>query len=130
MEGRSRECGHGDLSLAQLNLLLAVREREEVMLTELAEILAVSPPSVSVMVDRLVDRKLLTRKRATGDRRRVVIKISPDAEQYIAAVEERMVSTFVELVEKVGPETADKWYEVLQQVEQVLTGKQAGSKSG
>ena len=55
------ECAHGDLSMAQMNLILAVRARGEVTLTELAEILAVSPPSVSVMVDRLVERGFLQR---------------------------------------------------------------------
>ena len=44
------DCMHGDLSVAQMNLILAVRTRGEVTLTELAEILGVSPPSVSVMV--------------------------------------------------------------------------------
>jgi DNA-binding MarR family transcriptional regulator len=127
VEGQSRECTHGDLSLAQLNLIIAVRGRGEVTLSELAEILVVSPPSVSVMVERLVEKGLLVRERATRDRRKVVIHVSPDANQHIAAMEERMIATFVELVEEVGPETADKWYEVLRQVELVLQSRQTGS---
>ncbi len=124
----SRECTHGDLSLAQLNLIAAVRGRGEVTLSELAEILAVSPPSVSVMVERLVEKGMLVRERATSDRRKVVIHVSPDANQHIAAMEERMIATFVELVEDVGPETAAKWYEVLQRVEQVLHRQQTGAE--
>lgn len=125
VECESRECTHGDLSLAQLNLIVAVRGRGEVTLTELAEILAVSPPSVSVMVERLVEKGMLVRERATGDRRKVVIHVSPDANQHIAVMEERMIGTFVELVEDVGPETAGKWYEVLGRVEQVLNRRRA-----
>jgi DNA-binding MarR family transcriptional regulator len=121
VEDRNRKCGQGDLSLAQLNLLLAVRARGEVAVTELAGMLSVSPPSVSVMADRLVERGLLNRERAaTGDRRRVVIRISAEAEQYIGEMEERMVASFVQLVEEVGAETAEKWYQVLQHVEDVL----------
>jgi len=125
VEGKSRECAHGNLSFAQLNLLLAVRGREEVTLTELAEILAVSPPSVSVMVERLVEKGLLHRERATRDRRKVIIKVSSDADQHIAEMEERMVAAFVELLEEVGQETAGKWYEVLSHVEQVLKKRQS-----
>ena len=130
VEGESRECTHGDLSLAQLNLIIAVRGKGEVTLSELAEILAVSPPSVSVMVERLVEKGMLVRERATGDRRKVVIHISPDANQHIAAMEERMIATFVELVENVGPETAGKWYEVLERVEQVLNRRQPEEGTG
>jgi DNA-binding MarR family transcriptional regulator len=36
-----------DLSMAQMNLLLAVRRREELTLSGLAETLKVSPPSCS-----------------------------------------------------------------------------------
>ena len=120
VEGKGGKCEHGDLSLAQLNMLLAVRDRNEVTLTELADILAVSPPSVSVMVERLVEKGLLVRKRATSDRRKVVIRVTPDEDQHIAGLEEKMVAAFVELVEKLGPETAEKWFEVLTKVEKVL----------
>ena len=125
------ECMHGDLSVAQMNLILAVRTRGEVTLTELAEILGVSPPSVSVMVERLVERELLLRERATSDRRKVVIQVSPGAAQHIAEMEERVVATFVELLEELGPSTAGKWHEVLEKVEGVLLKRQSeqGMKS-
>lgn len=131
VKGGVKECEHGDLSLAQMNLILAVRTRSEVTLTELAEILGVSPPSVSVMVERLVEKGLLIRERATSDRRKVGIQVSPDADHHIAEMEERMIATFVELLEELGPETAGTWHEVLERVEQILLQRQSeqGMKS-
>jgi len=120
----------GDLSLAQLNLIFAVRGQGEVTLTGLAEILGVSPPSVSVMVDRLVERGQLIRERSTSDRRKLVIQVSPDEDQHVAAIEEQMIAAFVELVEEVGPETAKKWSEVLERVEQVLKERQHVERTG
>ncbi len=35
-------------------------------------------------------------------------------------MEEAVLAAFLDLVEKVGPETAEKWCEVLERVEQVL----------
>ena len=61
----------GDLSMAQINVLMLIRRMEEVSLTQLAERLGVSPPSASAMVDRLVDKALLTREPSKEDRRRV-----------------------------------------------------------
>ena len=109
-----------DLSIAQMNLLMTVRSHEELTLSRLAELLKVSPPSVSVMVERLVERKMLTRNRSSTDRRKVIISLSPESEQMIEKLEEQMLAAFIELVEELGPETARKWGEVLERVEEVL----------
>ncbi|MCB2148569.1 MAG: MarR family transcriptional regulator [Deltaproteobacteria bacterium] len=113
----------GDLSAPQMNMLIMIRIREAVSVTELAALLGVSPPSVSAMVDRLVERGLLTRVPSDQDRRKVVIRVSPEALEDIARVEEILLGYFVELVEAVGPETTRKWCEVLEQIKQVLEKK-------
>ncbi len=110
-----------DLSIAQMNLMMTVRSHEELTLSRLAELLKVSPPSVSVMVERLVERNMLIRKRSSRDRRKVIISLSPESEQRIEKMEEQMLASFIELVEELGPETARKWGEVLERVEEVLS---------
>jgi DNA-binding MarR family transcriptional regulator len=114
----------GELSAPQMNMLMMIRVRESVSVTELAALLAVSPPSVSTMVDRLVERGLLTRTPSEQDRRKVVIRVSPEALKDIALVEEMILGSFVELVEAVGPETTRKWCEVLEQIKKVLEKNQ------
>ncbi len=115
--------GCSDLSLAQFNLLMAVQTQGAITGGELAAQLGVSPPSVSVMVERLVERGLLVRERSKEDRRKVVLRISHDEALHLARIEEQLLASFVDLVEEVGDETADKWVEVLGQVEQVLRRK-------
>ena len=113
----------GELSAQQMNMILMVRIREAVSVSELAGLLGVSPPSVSAMVDRLVERGLLTRTPCEKDRRKVEIRISPEAIEEIAQVEAFILGSFVELVEAVGPETTHKWCEVLRQIKHVLEKK-------
>lgn len=115
--------GFGELSAPQMNMLIMISIREAVSVTELAAMLGVSPPSVSAMVDRLVERGLLTRVPSDQDRRKVVIRVSPEALEDIARVEGMLLGYFVELVEAVGPETTRKWCEVLEQIKQVLEKK-------
>lgn len=110
----------GNLSSPQMNMIMMIRVRETVSVTELATLLGVSPPSVSTMVDRLVERGLLTRTPCDQDRRKVVIRVSPEAIEDIARVEATILESFVEMVEALGPKTTQKWCEVLQQVKQVL----------
>jgi len=115
-----KEARLGELSTSQMNMLLVIRLREAVSVTELAALLAVSPPSVSTMVGRLVERGLLTRTPCEADRRRVVIRVSPEALEGIAQVEARILSSFVELVEAVGPDATRKWCQVLERIKAVL----------
>lgn len=119
--GRDNSCG--DISMAQLNLLLAVRGRTELTLGDLAETLGVSSPSASVMVDKLVERGMLIRERSTRDRRKVIIGLSSNTDNTMDKVEEKALATFLNLVEEVGPKTAKKWGEVLQEIETVLLKK-------
>ncbi|MFO7714305.1 MarR family winged helix-turn-helix transcriptional regulator [Desulfosarcina sp.] len=119
----ARDDRFADLSVPQMNMLLMIRVREAVSVTELATLLGVSPPSVSTMVDRLVERGLLTRVPSDQDRRKVVIRVSPEALEGISRVEEMILGAFVEMVEAVGPETTQKWCQVLQQIKQVLSSK-------
>ena len=121
-------CGCPDLSMAQFNLLMAVQAAGEITGSELAGRLGVSPPSVSVMVERLVERGLLVRERSSEDRRKVVLRMSDEASIHFARIEEQVLASFVELVREIGPETAEKWVEVLQQVEQVLDRRSAVKK--
>ena len=110
----------GELSAPQMNLIMMIRVRETVSVTRLASLLNVSPPSASTMVDRLVERGLLTRTPSSEDRRKVVIRVSPEAIKEISRVEEKVLAAFVDLVQAVGPETTQKWCDVLERIKDVL----------
>ena len=110
----------GDLSVPQFHAIMTVRTLGQVTMTELSDRLGVSPPSASAMVDRLVEKGILTREHSVKDRRKVVVRVSPEALKHIKGVEETIMRSFVELVEKIGPETARKWCEVLERVKSVL----------
>ena len=124
MENKQR---FGDLSMAQVNALMMIRARGPLSLTELAGQLGVSPPSASAMVDRLVDKGLVSRKQSPEDRRRVVIGISPAALKEIMAIEAVVFRSFVDLVERIGPDAADQWCAVLEKIRQVLNADTAGA---
>ena len=115
--------------MAQVHTLMTVQNCGESTISNLATLLGVSPPSASGMVERLVDKGLLLRERSRKDRRKVVVRLSEQAVAHMRKMEEAVLATFVDLVEKVGPETAEKWCEVFARVEEVLAeGEQAKGK--
>ena len=109
-----------ELSFPQIQTLKAICEKGQVSITELARLLDVSPPSASAMVDRLVEKGVLTRRRSPKDRRRVVVEATPEAVDMLIQVEDKILVTFVDLVEKIGPEATRKWCEALDRVESVI----------
>jgi DNA-binding MarR family transcriptional regulator len=113
-------CQGGELSMAQVQVLMTLQSCGKCTISNLAERLKVSPPSCSCMVDRLEDKGFLLRERSTEDRRKVVVRLSEQAASQAEQMEATVLGAFLDLVEKVGPETAQKWCEVLERVEQVL----------
>ena len=120
LAARGKSEAIGDLSIPQFHAIMIVRTHGQITMTELSDQLGVSPPSASAMVDRLVGKGILIREHSLEDRRKVVVRISPEAQKDIKGVEDTILRSFVELVEKIGPETARKWCEVLERVKSVL----------
>lgn len=76
------------ISLAQLFVLQQVAERPATSLNDLAERTATHQSSVSVVVRRLVDRGLVTRRADTADKRRVQIEVTPAGEKLLVGAPE------------------------------------------
>jgi DNA-binding MarR family transcriptional regulator len=117
---RGKKTGSDELSINQLHAVMATRKMGPVTITRLAEILAVSAPSASAMVDRLVERGFLTRQTHPRDRRKVQIMVSKQAEEHIVQAENQVLASFVDIVDRIGPEIAQKWCDVLEVVSRTL----------
>lgn len=118
----------GELSVSQVHVIRQVRKHGTLAMSELADLLGVSPPSASTMVDRLVDKGVLSREHSTEDRRKVVVRISPEAIKKIESVETRILQLFEILVEKLGPETTRQWCRVLERVNAALSDNLPGTQ--
>jgi len=117
---RGADPAHAELTLPQMNMLMVVRERGTVTIKELAEALWVSPPSVSAMVDRLVEMGVLVRKHSEVDRRVVEVRISPGADEHIRQAEQEILRWLAEVLEQIGPRYAQMWCEVYAKIDEVL----------
>ena len=125
MENRSlAKAGVGnamaEFSFAQLRALRIVKIKKQVSITELAELLSVSAPSASTMVERLVEKGVLFREPDPNDRRKVIVTVSPDMTAIGEQIEKEIFGAFVDLVEKTGPELAEEWARVVNRVAAVL----------
>lgn len=54
--------------------------------SEIARMLAVSPPAISAMLERLEERKLVKRSASTSDRRRIVLELTGEGSALVNKV--------------------------------------------
>jgi DNA-binding MarR family transcriptional regulator len=74
-----------DLSVPQFRALLYVNRHAGASLSDVAEHLGLTLPSVSKLIDKLVARGLITRESAADDRRRMVLTLTPDGQGALRA---------------------------------------------
>ncbi len=66
-----------DLSVPQFRTLAYLSRHEGASLSDVAEHIGLTLPSMSKMVDGLVTRQLVTRETSPSDRRRVTLRLTP-----------------------------------------------------
>jgi DNA-binding MarR family transcriptional regulator len=86
-----RACGELDppLTLAQYRLLAMIASGSD-RASHLAGLLALAKPTVSATVDTLVERRLVERSTAQGDRRVITLTVTASGHAVLAAAEAAM----------------------------------------
>lgn len=128
--GGRRTLPFGELSMAQSLAMMAVKDHGPLSINELAGLLAVSAPSASAMVERLVERGVLRREPDPADRRRVQVRLSEEADADYEHIYNVILEDFVRLVKRIGPDMARKWCEVMLAVRDVIFSDQAPAEEG
>ncbi len=72
-----------ELSAGQLRALLLTYSRGPVRMSEIASVLGVSTATATGVMDRMVERGLITRESDPADRRIVLCRISPEGEKVV-----------------------------------------------
>lgn len=75
-QGPGASFARKDLSFGQMHVLMLLHQSGPLTVGQLAEILAVSMPSVSSMLDRLEEHSLVERRRDESDRRLVHVQLT------------------------------------------------------
>ena len=94
---------HG-LSVVEYNLLRICMERTECNATDLAEVLPVDAPRISRLVNGLVEKGLITRRRLRDDRRIVMLRLSEQGQELASTLRLRINAYDTRLSEGIGEE--------------------------
>ncbi len=95
------------LTPAQHQALLAIKGftgREGMMVGELAERLQIRPHSAVGLIDRLVGQGLVTRHQGAGDKRQVMVALTPEG----GSILEELAASHREEIRRSGPELLEQ----------------------
>lgn len=110
-----------ELTVPQFRALVFFQIHPGAALSEAAEHLGLGLPSASKVVESLVVRALLTRSPSTEDRRRVVIALTPEGAQVLAACRTAAASVFTRRLSGLSSLELDVLFAVLGTLEQIVS---------
>ncbi|MDI9627093.1 MAG: MarR family transcriptional regulator [Acidobacteriota bacterium] len=117
------------IKLQHMRLLIAVHENPGAASVVIAESLGLSPSSVTRQADRLCDAGYLTRDQPAGNRRMVVLTLTPQGEQIVAAVLGYRAEVFGNAIPALDPAVRASLASGLSELHQALRGDGAGTPS-
>ena len=100
----ARELASHELLPLDVHLLLICREMGECTATQLVGLLPVDAARISRLVNGLVERGLMLRRRPRTDRRVVILRLSPEGEELTAEVARRMEALYAGLTQGLSDE--------------------------
>jgi len=95
--------GGSSLSLAQYQLLEALRGTPELPVSELAATAGVAPPTATRMLDALVRDALVERTPAEHDRRVVLVSLTPAGRDAVLAAAEHVAAGRARVRDRLAP---------------------------
>ena len=108
------------LTPRQVGALFEITSQSPCSLSDIADALKITLPSASVLVNTLVEKGVVIRKPDPEDRRRVVLEVEPEAEKLVKELKSKAAKVFQKIVDGIGEEEFQKWYEILLKVDKIV----------
>ncbi|MDF3127775.1 MarR family transcriptional regulator [Kiritimatiellaeota bacterium B1221] len=109
-----------ELSSVQMKVAMYIHQSQPIGLTQLADHLGLSHPSASVIVEKLVEKEVVSRETDPADRRRIQLRIHAKSETRVNEIMNRFQSGFADIACKVGDENLERWYQVALKLNEIL----------
>jgi DNA-binding MarR family transcriptional regulator len=98
LRSEMRQQGQPSLSLSQLRVLKFLERSPHASLSEVADYLDVTRPTMSTMIDRLVQRGLVARTADPQERRRVLLTLTTAGQTQLQQVSQATEANVVEVL--------------------------------
>ena len=97
-----KEAKGSGFSLSHFEVIMYIARNGEVTMKDIAAWLNITPPSASVLVDVLVDKKLVTRVQSSKDRRTIHIALNKEAHKFMYSIHKKKMLMFKKMLSKIS----------------------------
>ncbi len=104
------------LPIAQMETLRFLAEKKHVLMKELADFLAITPPSVTVLVNNLVFLEFAQRHSDTTDRRTVRLSLTKKGRDILDKATKQRCQVFKRLLSRINPQEQIKLLRILKKM--------------
>jgi DNA-binding MarR family transcriptional regulator len=98
------DCPNGTLACSELRILLHLAIHRVDSVGVVADAIDMSRPAVTEAIDRLAAKGMVERLPSDADRRRVLVRLTPEVGQFAGRLVERWRQVFVTTLEHLTPE--------------------------
>lgn len=116
-----------ELSMPQMGALHFLRAEGAQTVSAIAEHLGLSLAATSHLIDRLVQRDLLTRTEDPSDRRQKRIALSEEGVAFVGRINRRATTAFDELLAGLPPELRQRFENDVREVLEALSAREGSS---
>ena len=116
LETRAVEAARASLSQSKVQVLRLLANRGRYTSSQIARFLNVSRPSVTQIIDSLVEFDLVARRGAADDRREVVLNLTERGRQVFQAVRKEQRHLLRNAMQAEGGGSVEEWITVLQKM--------------
>ncbi len=109
-----------ELTSSQIKVLATFVERDCYSMTELSQMLSVTLPTMTAMVDRLMQNGMVKRHRNENDRRVVLVKLTPEGKKVIDTIMTIRKQEIEKLFQMLSPQEVALFVDSIEQVAQLL----------
>lgn len=108
-----KEAKRYNLNLSHFKIIMFVAHKKSVKMKSIASWLDIKPPSVSILVDTLVSKKLLKRVHSDKDRRSIEITLGDGAYKFFEFVKSKKEIVFKKMLDKLNNNDKESLVNVL-----------------
>jgi DNA-binding MarR family transcriptional regulator len=119
-----------DITMAQAKVLYLVRATGSIQMSDLVARLGVTIPTVTGIVDRLVERDLVVRRGTPDDRRRVLVEITPAGVELIDGMRDLSAGQMLGLLAVMDEDELGMFVDFLRVLQGALVRLVAGQAGG
>lgn len=101
------------LSLSHFEIIMYLSHSGDVTMKDISEWLHITPPSVSTLIDVLVNKKLVKRMPSSKDRRTIHIVLSEESRELMHSMHKKKISIFKKMLSKLENEDQENLIRIL-----------------